>query len=219
MKIFIDLFAGLGGASSAVGDHPKWKAITIDNNPDLIGHCPGLIMSDLNDVQSTWHIIRQLLNVHPNVDEIFLWMSPPCNEFSYAKGADRPQFPSLDLVQACKMYVSLVESYSFEHEIKFNYLVENVKGAIEWFNHVLLMPWHQRIGPIFLWGDAPYIDFKDASDREHKKDFNKGTRALRANVRAMVPWAVSNALLESLERQTTLHEWLLSESSANKTQS
>jgi len=207
MKIFIDLFAGLAGASSAVPDHKNWKAMRIDNNPILLEHVPGLIMSDLNDVRSTWHIIRQLLNVHPNVDEIFLWMSPPCNEFSYAKGPDRPAFPSLELVQACKIYVSLVESYSFEHGIKFNWLVENVKGAIPWFDQELNMPWHQRIGPMFLWGEAPYINFKDASDREHKKDFNKGSRLLRANVRAMVPWAVSNALLFELEYQTSLEDF------------
>ena len=211
MKVFIDLFCGLGGASSAVPDHNEWKAIRVDNNPDLIPHVRGIIMSDLNDVRSTWHILRQLLHVDDDFQtctEIFLWMSPPCNEFSLAKGAERPDYPSLDLLQACVQYKILLEAFAFEHNITFHYLIENVKGAIEWFNHTLGYPWHQRIGPIFLWGDAPWIDFKNASDREHKKDFNKGSRALRANVRAMVPWEVSNALLQALEFQTDLTEWI-----------
>lgn len=207
MKVFIDLFCGLGGASSAFSEHNEWKGIMIDNNPELIPHVRGLIISDLSEVRETWDIIRRLLSEEPNVHEIFLWMSPPCNQFSYASGANRPDFPDLELIQSCKRYISLLDAYSFEHGITFNWLIENVKGAIPWFDQVLGMPWHQRIGPIFLWGEAPYIDFKDASDREHRKDFSKGTRLLRANVRAMIPWSVSSGLLGALEYQTSLEDF------------
>ena len=84
--------------------------------------------------------------------------------------------------------------------------IENVKGAIDWFNEELEMPWHQRIGPFFLWGTIPWIDFRDADDKLHKKTgLNKGSRALRPNIRAKIPDAVSQALLDSLELQTKLN--------------
>jgi len=208
MKVFIDLFCGLGGASSAVLERKDWKMIRIDNNPELIPHVHGMICTDLAQVQDAWVIIQaQLQGATEPIDEIFLWMSPPCNQFSLAN-PNRPDYPDLELVKACRQYKQLIEAFTLEHKIKFHYLIENVKGAIEWFNHTLGFPWHQRIGPIYLWGDAPWIDFKDADEREHKKDFNKGSRSLRANVRAMVPWAVSNALLNAIEYQTSLEDWI-----------
>ena len=51
MKIFIDLFCGLGGASSAfVGT--DWRVIRIDNNPDLLEHVKGMWLLDMKDVKN-----------------------------------------------------------------------------------------------------------------------------------------------------------------------
>ena len=68
------------------------------------------------------------------------------------------------------------------------------------------MPLYQRIGLFFLWVSIPWIDFRDVEDKQHKKTgLNKGSRALRPNIRAKIPDAVSQALLDSLELQTKLN--------------
>ena len=46
MKVFIDLFSGLGGAAAAFDADPSWTTIKIDNNPILAEHNRGLILMD-----------------------------------------------------------------------------------------------------------------------------------------------------------------------------
>ena len=57
MKVFIDLFSGLGGAARAFDDDPSWSTIKIDNNPDLAEFNRGLQIMDISD---TDEIIRML---------------------------------------------------------------------------------------------------------------------------------------------------------------
>ncbi|GAI72609.1 unnamed protein product, partial [marine sediment metagenome] len=97
VNVFIDLFSGLGGASAAFDLTPNWKTIKIDNNPILVEHNRGLKLMDLSDVQTTIHALTLMLTKmsHENsIEKIVLWMSPPCNEFSYANAA-RPEEPDL----------------------------------------------------------------------------------------------------------------------------
>jgi len=208
MKVFIDLFCGLGGASSAFSAAPGWKVIKIDNNPVLLPHVHGMILADVHEVEQTYTIIERLLFEHRHeIEQIVVWASPPCTEFSLAN-QNRPEEPdmslllaALDVMDRVKMMVELVD-------IEFLWAVENVKGAIDYFNETIERPWHQRIGPFFLWGNIPWIDFRDADDKLHKKTgLNKGTRALRPNIRAKIPDAVSQALLDSLELQTKLTDF------------
>ena len=211
MKVFIDLFCGLGGASQAFDEHPEWKTIKIDNNPDLIPHVHGMILADLHDVQNILNIIRALLWNHMHeINQILIWASPPCTEFSLAN-PNRPEEPDMTLLLNTMEIIRWM--LTCEDTSKMNPLwgIENVKGAIPFFNDELSQGWHQRIGPIYLWGTIPYIDFIDAHHREHKKTdtgaWKKGSRALRANLRAMVPYAVSRGLLDSLEHQTSLTDF------------
>lgn len=206
MKVFIDLFCGLGGASSAFSAAPGWKVIKIDNNPDLIPHVHGMILADISDVIGTVQIIRALLLEHMHeIEQIVIWASPPCTEFSLAN-PNRPDEPDTTLVNAAIDVRYEIQKWQLAFDFKLLWAVENVKGAIDWFNEELEIPWHQRIGPFFLWGTIPWIDFRDADDKLHKKTgINKGTRALRPNIRAKIPDAVSQALLNSLELQTKLN--------------
>ena len=206
MKVFIDLFCGLGGASSAFCGAQGWKVIRIDNNPDLIPHVHGMILADVHQVEQTYTIIERLLFEHRHeITQIIVWASPPCTEFSLAN-ANRPDEPDMSLLIAAMEVMDKIKQMVELVDIEFLWAVENVKGAIDWFNEELEMPWHQRIGPFFLWGTIPWIDFRDAEDKLHKKTgLNKGTRALRPNIRAKIPDAVSQALLDSLELQTKLN--------------
>jgi len=213
MKVFIDLFCGLGGASAAFRQHRNWKVIAIDNNPDLIPHVHGMILADVHQPLHTYTIIeRLLLESLEQIQQVVVWMSPPCTEFSLAN-PQRPDEPDLTLLLDGIKIRNFIGTLCDEHGIECLWVVENVKGAIEWFNEELETPWHQRIGPFYLWGTIPWIDFRDRKDGEHRKgDSNKGSRALRPNLRALVPFSVSQALLDSLEHQTSLFDFTNMES-------
>lgn len=206
MKVFIDLFCGLGGASSAFCAAPGWKVIKIDNNPDLIPHVHGMILADVHETENILAIIFSLLfDYKDELEKVVIWASPPCTEFSLAN-ANRPEEPDMSCLVDAKFIIDKLYQWMSANETEFYWVVENVKGAIEWFNEELEMPWHQRIGPFFLWGSIPWIDFRDVEDKQHKKTgLNKGSRALRPNIRAKIPDAVSQALLDSLELQTKLN--------------
>jgi hypothetical protein len=205
MKVFIDLFCGLGGASSAFDAAPNWKVIKIDNNADLIPHVHGMILADVHDTHNILSIIHGLLFEHRNdIEQIVIWASPPCTEFSFAN-QNRPEQPDMSLLISAMEIIRILHNSKLTQQESILWCVENVKGAIDWFNDELEMPWHQRIGPFFLWGTIPWIDFRCADHKQHKKTgLNKGTRALRPNIRAKIPDEVSQALLDSLELQTKL---------------
>jgi len=206
----IDLFAGLGGASQAFVDDPEWFVIRIDNNPILFEHTPGLILSDIADVDRTMAIIhRRILdrraNLHvtddPNeivLEKLVIWASPPCVQYSLANMNRDPDNFDHTLVQATLQYIELLNPDAW--------IIENVKGAIESFNEIIGLPWCQSVGPIFLWGQFPILSFKDASSRTHHKMLNKGSRALRPNLRALIPYSVSAAYKSSVEFQRTLFD-------------
>ena len=208
MKVFIDLFCGLGGASQAFDEHPDWKTIKIDNNPDLVPHVQGMILADIHNLQNVLNIITALLwDQQDEITQIVIWASPPCTEFSYAN-PNRPEEPDLTLLEHTIELIGWVGRAYATEETEVLWGIENVKGAIPYFDDELARGWHQRIGPIYLWGTIPWIDFIDAHHREHKKtdkgSWTKGSRALRPNLRAMVPYAVSRGLLDALEHQSKL---------------
>tara|TARA_R100000951_G_C2642116_1_gene181303 strand:+ start:1455 stop:2102 length:648 start_codon:yes stop_codon:yes gene_type:complete len=211
MKVFIDLFCGLGGASQAFDEHPGWKTIKIDNNPDLIPHVHGMILADIHNTDNILGIVMGLLFPHKHeIEEVVIWASPPCTEFSLAN-PNRPEEPDMTLLECVQTFIqNMTEIFDFE-SVPVIWGVENVKGAVVYFDDQLERPWHQRIGPIYLWGTLPCIDFVDAHHREHKKTdkgaWTRGVRALRPNLRAMVPYAVSRGLLDSLEHQTSLTDF------------
>ena len=205
MNIMIDLFAGLGGASQAFYDDPNWFVIRIDNNELLLEHTNGLIISDVTNVDRTMSIIERLiLNVHedysrPNrtIDKVVVWASPPCNQYSFANGVNlNPHEYDNTCVEAALEIIDRLNPNAW--------IIENVKGAIETFDEIIGMKWTQSVGSIFLWGQFPILAFEHAKDRWHKKDLNHGSRALRPNVRALIPYAISKAYKDAVMCQTTL---------------
>ena len=199
MKVFVDLFAGLGGASEAFYQHPDWFVIRIDNNPELLEHTKGLLMCDLSDTERAIAMLESYL-IPNDYERLVIWASPPCVQYSLANPTRTPDdFDNTLLLSAIEI---------IEHFKPNEWIIENVKGAIEEFNDIIGQPWRQRINAFFLWGEFGLLAFKDIADTKHSKLTAKGSRSLRPNYRALIPYAVSLALLNVFEHQRTLLDWM-----------
>jgi len=203
MKVIIDLFCGLGGASEAfLGT--DWKVIRIDNNKDLLDHVKGMWLLDMMDVKNVFEVIHAHL-YDRGVERLVVWASPPCTEFSMKNPNRDPEDWDLSLLANTVWLIdALEERYNLTE-----YLIENVKGAIAPFNDQL-GPYRQRIGPFFLWGKFVPIACIDSDTHRHKKPFNKTNSRthLRSNIHAKIPYALSESLRESLDRQLSLARWV-----------
>jgi hypothetical protein len=204
MKVMIDLFSGLGGASTAFCEDPTWKVIRIDNNPDIAEAVPGTWTEDLNNIGHVLDRIKTELYDY-DVKKMVVWASPPCTEFS-TKNPDRnPDEWNLKLLRATIIYIRhLANEYNV-----VSHFIENVRGAIHPFNE-LLGPYRQRIGPFFLWGRFVPVACIDADTHRHRKPFNSTNSRthLRSNIHAKIPYALSQSVLESVEKQWTLARWV-----------
>ena len=198
MKVFVDLFAGLGGASEAFYRHPDWMVIRIDNMPELVELTPGLLMCDISDTERCIQMISSYLT-NQTFTEFVIWASPPCQQYSMANAKRSPDDFDNTLVMAA---IEIIEHFKPRH-----WVIENVKGAIKEFDDIIGQPWTQRIGAFYLWGNFPMLAFQNRSDTIHKKLDAKGSRLLRPNYRALVPYPVSLALLNSFEHQQSLKQW------------
>lgn len=204
MKVMIDLFSGLGGASAAFCKDPTWKVIRIDNNPDIIEAVPGTWLEDLNNIGHVLDRIKtELYDIE--VKKMVIWASPPCTEFS-TKNVDRnPDAWDLKLLRATMIYIRhLANEYNV-----VSHFIENVRGAITPFSE-LLGPYRQRIGPFFLWGRFVPVACIDSDTHRHRKPFNSTNSRthLRSNIHAQIPYALSESVLESVEKQWTLARWV-----------
>ena len=77
MKLMIDLFSGLGGASQAFMNSPEWAVLRYDNNPAL-SNVAATTICDLKEYQI---ICRHDIDL--------IWASPPCLTFSTAYNAPK----------------------------------------------------------------------------------------------------------------------------------
>ena len=206
-KYMIDLFSGLGGASEAFVNDNEWMVHRFDNNP-LLEEIEYTQITD-NMFLDAEELCVFLGNAYGKQIDL-LWASPPCTEFSHGFNSPVSKMrrgeegfenfiPSLGLV---KQTITTIQNIKPKY-----WVIENVKGAIEEFNDIIGQHWSQRIGAFYLWGNFPMLAFQDRSDTEHKKLDAKGSRLLRPNYRALVPYPVSMALLNSFEHQQSLKQW------------
>lgn len=205
MKVFIDLFSGMGGASKAFDEDPSWHVIKIDNNPELLEYNRGLQLMNISDTQEVIRMLEsQFQNgCHLNCDKLVIWASPPCQEFSWAR-ADRMQGQTseefdLTLLESTRQIIEY-----FQPEI---WIIENVHGAKPIFNEELELNPRQEIGSIVLWGEFPLIGIRTRDDWMHRKLEAKGSRTLRPNNRAIIPYAVSEGLKSAIDEQKTLFDF------------
>ena len=202
MRVMIDAFAGLGGASEAFIRDSEWKVHRYDNNPLLV-KIPGMNITD--------SMIEDIVDLHQNEEIDLLWMSPPCTEFS--RGFNAPlakrsrmeegfEFftPNMSHIVWCEFLIKLLKP-------KF-WVVENVVGSIPFISNYFGEP-TQKIGPQVLWGNFPWIqlpaNFKSPSKTKCKA---WSSDPLRANKRAVIPYEISMCLKIGIEEQRTLTEWI-----------
>jgi len=167
----LDLFAGLGGASSAMCTR-NWELVTVDVTP-----CPGVV-SHVQDVRTF---------IAPAGSFDLVWASPPCDEFARESmpWCKTGKAPSLDLVLEAKRIID---------EVRPKYwVIENVRGSVKYISSVL-GPWKAHVGPMFLWGEFP-PDIEWPKVTKYKQRYSGTQKALRSKV----PFEVSEALAVAVE--------------------
>lgn len=188
----LDLFSGLGGFSSAFWDDSNCHVIRVDNDPQF----NSTICIDINETDKLIRILEGW--GHTKFDLILA--SPPCVEF-YKVGA--PWFkdhygkkPDMSLVISTMKIID-----HFKPPI---YVIENTKSGKKWIEPLIGNNKH-KIGPYFLWGVFP--SFSCIVDSKLKDD-PWSSDPLRAAKRAMIPRVLSTALLNAIQNQTTLHQYV-----------
>jgi hypothetical protein len=169
-RLMLDLFAGLGGASTAMRARPdRWSVATVDNDPRF--NCT--VTADI----SAW----SWTGPTPHL----VWASPPCTDFSresmpWCRTGDEP---SVDLVRAALRVIEECQPTWW--------VIENVRGAVKWFAPILGEP-KQVHGPFYLWGSFPPF-------RCRVRPFKEKLSGKQRAERAKVPLCVSRALADACE--------------------
>lgn len=212
MNLFVDLFAGLGGASQAFVEAGNWDTIQIDNNPELLEYNDRLIMMDCLDTQAITEFITKAMH-DGDYQQVVVWASPPCLDFSLAFDAPgprahregRPFTPNMAPMRAAHRVICNVATVARDSGAKFTWVIENVRGAVPWFSQVI-GPARANVAKFFLWGNFPPLSFEDSSIHDHVMA-DKRHSPIRSNIRAKVPMSLSKALRDALTKQRTLTDW------------
>jgi hypothetical protein len=195
MRLMVDMFAGLGGASEAMIHNDNWVVYRFDNNK---------LLSDVEYMNITNDMFNVVKECPHNVD--LIWASPPCRQFSNAYNSPKSQakrfgkyyYPELELLQKTIETIKYVKPKTW--------VIENVIGSIEYFLPFLGEP-RQIIGSVVLWGNFPLLPLP-ANFKHLKDDSSWSTDPLRANKRAKIPYEISESLRDTLDYQKTLEEWI-----------
>lgn len=169
MKVMVDFFAGLGGASQYANLLLDWHVITVDieekYKPDIV-----------------WDIMKPGLRekIPRNIE--FCWFSPPCTEFTKDFQPWHESNIDLSLFKRC---------FDLVLEIRPKYwIIENVIGAQKFFGRALF-----HLGPYYFWGWVPKIEsstnFYGKSKLFPSED--------RASLRAKIPFEVSKIIIDKIQ--------------------
>ena len=217
--VFVDLFAGLGGASQAALD-AGWHVLRFDNNTDLAdGLTPdGEPVRNMHFKSVTDHDFMTSLDIRlegyaksicvAREDlQVFLWGSPPCTEFS--DGYNAPKIVARREGRDFTPDTSLVLRFLLirDHIHPKWWCLENVKGSIPFIAPLVIdaavnRGWEklqekpQVIGPFVLWHNFAPIQVPFGWKPEKKTDIWPGP--FRANIRAYVPMAISQGVLNAI---------------------
>ena len=199
----LDLFSGLGGASEAMLNN-GWEVKRIEKNPAL-ALVPNTELMDVYDV-------GQILDLGTSMGHIpsqptLVWASPPCTDFS--DGYSSPKSMSIragieyypkDAIQLVKETKRIIDILQPKY-----WIIENVRGAIKYLTPFLGEP-QMIIDSIVLWGRFPKWSMPPGY--KHIKDGSAWSDdPMRANKRALIPYAVSDACRQSIENTRTLDYW------------
>jgi len=189
MKIMLDFFAGLHGASRAFLKDEDWQVISIDNNIDLENITHQVDIFDFY-LSEEFQELKKL-------DIDLIWCSPPCIEFYKVL---RPYFPehfgtdpNMDLVE---LSIQIIDELNPK-----TWVIENTKSGVK-FIEPILGKYRQCHGPFFLWGNFPR--FEADVDPGYKAKNDKRWDKLRSNIKAKIPYTISIGLKNAIENQKTL---------------
>lgn len=207
VKVMIDLYAGLGGASQAFVDDDEWEVYQIDNNATLLDYNPDLIMMDCTDLYNMFRFVANKIAFRSEVTQVFIWASPPCLEFStgysapaeVAKREGREFQPSLTCMLTAKQIIDYAREIS---HCRINWAIENVRGAINHFTPHL-GKYQVNAGAYFVWGDFP--KFEPTQEMKNHRKPDKRHSPIRSNIRAKIPKVFSETIKKQIENQYTLY--------------
>lgn len=202
-KKMLDLFSGLGGASESFLNN-GWEVMRIEKNPAL-ALVPNTKILDVYDLGQYLDIMDGAGHV-PDQPTL-IWASPPCTEFSdgfaspksiaIRNGEKYNPEEAINMVLETKRIIDLIQP-------KY-WIIENVRGAIKFLEPILGKP-KMIIDSIVLWGRFPSWAMEPGF-KHIKHDKATSTNPMRANLRALIPYEVSDACRQSIENTRTLDYW------------
>lgn len=204
MKVFIDLCSGLGGASEAFVNDAEWVVFRFENNPKL----QDVACTFNNDILEWMDWLPIFVEAElGTADQVVVWASPTCRQFSdafaapksIARRAGEDYEPNMDLFKACLDIIEFIEPDFW--------IIENVRGAIEFFEPEI-GPYRQHIFSFFLWGNFPHIDIDPYQVHSKATDDVNNRRWDRMNIKAKIPYVVSNKLKVAIDGFTSLDQWI-----------
>jgi len=198
----VDLFSGLGGASEAMLSN-GWEVLRIENNPEL-SLVPNTQIMDVLDFGK--EVKKHMSQGYTFEQPKLIWASPPCTDFSTGFDAPGPtairngeDYNPGDAIELVKQTKEIIDMINPQY-----WIIENVRGAIKYLKPILGEP-TLIIDSIVLWGRFPVWSMPPYY--KHVKDDAWSTTPLRANIRAKIPYAVSDACRQSIENTKTLDYW------------
>lgn len=174
----IDICSGLGGASEAMKIR-GWDVTRVDINPSF--------MPD---------VIADVLHYsYDGIQPDLIWCSPPCTEFAreFMPWSKTGKIPEMSILVACIQIIKDVKPYYW--------VIENVKGAVKWFLPYLGRPAYV-CNPYYLWGKFPSIAHVKVAGNKERLSSTKSAE------RGLIPFKLSNALAEAIEKQFPLPQLL-----------
>jgi hypothetical protein len=205
LKLFVDLGAGLGGASEAFFQDKKWKVIRVDNH-ELVQDVPCMYNLDyVSQTDTVVELIKHYLEQH-NIEEVVIWASPECKEWSNGYASKKCTMRREGKIFVPN-YSQLTSIVAIVQAIQPKYwIVENVMGGVEFINPILGEP-TLIFRPYFLWGLFPLFSI-DVSRSEKTDNDVHSSNPLRYHLRSKIPFQISNSLKQAIDNQTSLLEWL-----------
>lgn len=195
----LDLFSGLGGFSEAflrAGD----EVCRVENNP-LLSEVPKTSMDDVFAVRDRLEDYQQ--RGIPMREYDVLLAAPPCREFSLAYSAPRAKAqrngeefePNMQPLEATLDIIDMTKPRYW--------VIENVIGSIRFFKEYGLEP-RQIHGSHVLYGNFPMFQCGKLPTKA-SKDTNS-QNPLRANLKALIPFELSESLRSAIISQKTLFD-------------
>ena len=212
MLRMLDLFSGFGGASEAMVNSTNWDVLRIENNP-LLHNVPKTQILCVHDFKN--YMKKEIEENGFEIEPLtLLWASIPCTYFSTGYSSPRSITERgggrIEDDQGFQSIMKLVETTKELIELlKPKYwIVENVHGSGRFLEPYFGKP--KKFGSFLLYGKYPAINVDQGLqkffDNYKKPDAHSGN-PLRANIRAKVPFELSNAVCQSIEAQKTLDYW------------